>query len=220
MGNLSYLFPTQSEEEILDFNKLWKTIQEHCPELIVMYDPCLDYIEIYVRKRSKKTLLVCNIYHNPSDEILYLLEDAELGVKQLSENGQQDEADSLNTFISINGLKKDYISISYGQDMTRRRDKVIRLIHSIGGCYLFDDGVHPSHIPPFFVFKRPILNIWRESMMWRKFHMYPWYKRIFSVAAFYVIAILGAIPFFIWIFFQQRKDKKLQEKWLKHKDSD
>jgi hypothetical protein len=197
MANYTYFIPTENKDKVLNLEELAVAIQEKCPELIVKYQ---GNIEV---EHKKEGYVVCEIY--PEDEPCYLLNDIEGDIKWAQEKGKTEIADSLAQFVEIDGGNLRCISMKNGIDFTRRSNKVYQIIHQLGKCFVFFEGIHPEHTPPNHIHKRPVKSERYESMMWNKLYFLPWHKRLWRVVVFNVLWALGYIPLVIWSWIQKVK---------------
>lgn len=200
MGNMSYIVPTENQNDILDFSVLSQKIEPLCPEL-----EFITKSNTHIRIVTKKSnTLVCDIMlDNQACEHLFQPTRQDV-INFLEKEGSSEEIEGIKKFLSLHMSEVPCLSISYGHDETRRREKVLRIIHQMGRCYWFDEGIHPHYVYPDYEFKHPVLSMFRESLVWNKFRHLPWPKRVLIGVSFYLVMALVFVPAMLYGFFKKR----------------
>lgn len=201
VGNLSYIVPTENQNDILDFSVLSQKIEPLCPELEFI-TKSNTHIHIVTKKSNT---LVCDIMLDQQGcEHLFKPTRQDV-INFLEKEGSSEEVKGIREFLALSMSEMPCLRVSYGHDETRRREKVLRIIHQIGRCYWFDEGIHPHYMYPDYKFKHPVLSMFLESLMWNKFRYLSWPKRMLVGIAFYLALALAFIPAMLYYLLKKKK---------------
>lgn len=161
MGNLSYIIPTENQEEF-NREKITEILENQFPDLIIHSDDEWDQIVVSVKPNKRfKDELVVQMYFN-ADCYLLKGENFENSISELRDKtetwpGGEKLAEQLSELKELNPDLNKSISMTHCPyyDLREVKRQVEIYLHSYFKSFIFDEGIHPEFIPPDYVW-RPV----------------------------------------------------------------
>jgi hypothetical protein len=149
MGNLGYMIPTT---KLYEFNRrsISKLILTNIATADVDIDSDFEQINIYHNKDNREKVgPVFTIYF---DETCYLIENGPDEEEFISLRDSYPENEkTLRYFFEKNYQKNpcfSYTHVRGGRKDQKLYREIEKFLHQYFKAYIFDEGIHPEHIPP------------------------------------------------------------------------